>query len=169
MSKKTYLAKMAFCLIVFALIGCNNSNNNTATSANERKENEVSTGVKVESNLSEKNVSSSTGVMRNAAEEYSCEECVSLVNRIVTTSEYNDFFKKKYDKKYSISINEATKQKVSIQVLIHGNVPMGWLEFDLEAGTLKDVTNDPLQPIRLNVNKSLVREFKDNCLKCCLD
>jgi hypothetical protein len=167
MTKMKYFVGIAFHLIVLVLLGCNN--NGSASSAKENKGSNDSTGLLLDRKLPKNNQTINESHFKNTSVEYNCEECLKLVNRIVSTSNYSDFFKKKYQKNYTFLINEETKQKVSIQIIIGSNVPMGWLELNLEEETLNDVTNDPLQPIQLHANDSLIKEFKDNCMECCLD
>lgn len=100
---------------------------------------------------------------------YSCEECVALVNKIVRSSDYDDFFKTTYKTDYSILVNEATKEKVLIQIVINDSVPMGWLELQIKDGVVNDITNDPKEPKDVHANTELISDFKQNCLHCCLD
>lgn len=98
-----------------------------------------------------------------------CEECVELVDKIVRNSDYDTYFKENYKKDYSILINEATKEKVTIQIVIENDVPMGWLELLINQGTLNDITNDQEEPKNLRGNSQMMQSFKQKCLQCCLD
>ena len=100
---------------------------------------------------------------------YSCEECVALVNKIVRSSDYDAFFKTTYKTDYSILVNEATKEKVLIQIVINDSVPMGWLELQINQGILNDITNDPEEPKNVRGDIKMISDFKQNCLQCCLD
>ena len=101
--------------------------------------------------------------------DYTCEECVELVNTIVRNSDYDSYFKENYKRDYSILINEATKEKVTIQIVIEKDVPMGWLELEINQGILNDITNDPEEPKNLKGNAQMIQDFKQKCLQCCLD
>jgi hypothetical protein len=100
---------------------------------------------------------------------YTCEECVALIEKIVRSSDYDTYFKKNYKMGYSVLINEATKEKVTIQIVIENDVPMGWLELKINDETPKDISNDPEEPKDIRGDIQMIRDFKEKCLQCCLD
>lgn len=114
------------------------------------------------------NVEPSTATVSNKS-EYTCEECVALVDKIVRSSDYDIYFKKNYKMGYSVLVNEATKEKVTIQIVIENNVPMGWLELQINEGILNDITNDPEEPKNVHGDIKMTSDFRKNCLQCCLD
>lgn len=101
--------------------------------------------------------------------------CFELIEKIISTSDYNLIFKKKYKAKKSfvIYINEATKKKITIQILLKSktdtNVPLGWLELDLIKNQLRDITDDPDHPVLIKFDVNLLKQFKKYCLRYCLD
>ena len=104
-----------------------------------------------------------------AKNNYTCEECVELMDKIVRSSDYDAYFKKNYKMGYSVLINEATKDKVTIQIVIENDVPMVWLELKINEETLNDITNDPEDPKNINGDIQMMRDFRKRCLQCCLD
>jgi hypothetical protein len=100
--------------------------------------------------------------------------CFELLEKIVKTSDFNVFFKKTHkNKSFVIYIDEATKKEIRIQILLKSktdpNVPVGWLELDLIKNQLRDITNDPDRPILIKFDINLLKKFKNECLKYCLD
>ncbi|MXN92591.1 hypothetical protein GR160_15285 [Flavobacterium sp. Sd200] len=105
--------------------------------------------------------------------EYTCEECIVLIDNLVKKSSYDSYFKSNYKSSYSILVNEATKEKITIQILLtdneHNNIPIGWLELDLQNDKLRNITNDDENPEDLQSDASLINQFKDQCMQCCTD
>jgi len=100
--------------------------------------------------------------------------CFELLEKIVKTSDFNVFFKKKHkNKSFVIYIDEATKKKITIKILLKSktdtNIPLGWLELDLIKNQLRDVTDDPDHPVLMKFDVDLLKKFKKECLKYCLD
>ena len=105
--------------------------------------------------------------------KYTCDDCVQLVKTLIKKSSYDSYFKSKYESDYSIVIDEATKEKIRIQIVLvdknPNNTPMGWLELDLISEKLKDITNDIENPEEVKADIALIKEFKNNCMECCTD
>jgi len=105
--------------------------------------------------------------------KYTCDDCVQLVKTLIKKSSYDSYFKSKYESDYSIVIDEATKEKIRIQIVLvnknQNNTPMGWLELDLISEKLKDITNDIENPEEVKADIALIKEFKNNCMECCTD
>ena len=105
--------------------------------------------------------------------EYTCDDCVQLIRTLIKNSSYDTYFKSKYGSEYSVVIDEATKEKIRIQILLvdknQNNTPMGWLELDLLSEKLRDITNDIENPEEVKADIALIKEFKSNCMECCTD
>lgn len=103
--------------------------------------------------------------------EFSCEKCMKVLDSLVRNSSFDKNFKRDFSQKYLINVDEATKNKVIIKVVLGENddLPLSWLELDLNENKLYDTTKDDLNPELIKINKEILKEFKINCLKCCLD
>lgn len=154
-------------MVVLLQLSCSKKDNNEN---NKETKKEINDSVKSDSIIAVSNESTSK-VSEKVSAGYTCDACMNIIAKLVKTSEFETNFQKTINEKYSILINEATKKKVIIQIVLEGseNVPMGWLELDIINETLSDVTNDPNTPVRLKFNEVLLSEFKKNCLQCCLD
>jgi len=159
------LEKIAGIILMIIVTGCSGKN--------DASQNGSAGGTTVQSKAALKPSGNKPNNTSSATGAYTCEECVSLVDKIVRSSNYDIDFKRKYDVDYLVIIDEATKEKVVIQIALKGTdgnvASIGWLELKIKEKIMQDITADSEEPVNLNVPVSTIENFTTKCLQCCLD
>lgn len=143
------------------------------------KEHKLKTATPVDFRL---NVIDSRYLINSAlnVKEEETDKCFKKMETLVKTSDFGLALKKKlatdefddYDD-FVIYIESATQEKISVEVLSKTNegrgLTLAWLKIDLNKNEVTDITNDPENPVMVKCDKSLLLDFKKECLQYCLD
>lgn len=163
------LKKIILITIIASMLGC--VSNENKKQSDHLKTKKIVVDIDSSQNNKNENFIENPYLSKNI-KEYSCDDCFKLIEKIINENSFNKYFINKINSPYVIYIDEATKQKITIQLLLkdsEDNVPLGWLELDLEQDKLYDISDDSDNYKEFAVDNNLINLFKKECLKCCLD